>query len=655
MYNKNLKIVTLVIVLCFGFFFAKVYQPAGKTKHIYQNALKDYDNGNFSNSYYLFSKVGYLSQIKPVALYHQALCAHVLGDKTSELKSYKRIIKYYPTSRLAPEAKYQAGQILVDKNPNKALKYFKDVLKSNLEDDYKTASDYYIARIESNKIKGTPTEKQKETIEKAFRDYLEKAPDGRLATNVATNWKNFNNDLSPQDALLVARAYYIGGMYKEAENIFPKTDIKSSWALQATNSYKLNELGKTKSLTENGVAKFLDTTDREDLKLAVFDYLKVFEGDKKYTYTSKLFSIAKGKNKDFLWNLKCETSPLDEKKVCFSSFYANYPSGEYAENALLQNFELALAQRNYSEAKILAQDFLNKFPDSGNCAEMTFWLGKIAQKYSKQTEAQNYFQNVVSKFPDSYYAYRAYWILKGINNATIKTSLEVKPVVYPYKYPAKGTLTHCLLAVNDYDMLAKFTKDDFIKSWIEYKKGNYSQSMLIARDAMEKLKDKPVKDDLRWRLVYPLNFYIQVHKFASQYENNDALIEAIIREESYFNPDAQSGVGAIGLMQLMPTTAHDIGNKYGINFNTSYLFNPELNIQLGNLYYSTLRETFGGKDISAISAYNGGIGSVSGWRINLNYTDTDEFVEQIPYEETKNYVKKVFRSYWNYVKIYQQN
>jgi soluble lytic murein transglycosylase len=108
-------------------------------------------------------------------------------------------------------------------------------------------------------------------------------------------------------------------------------------------------------------------------------------------------------------------------------------------------------------------------------------------------------------------------------------------------------------------------------------------------------------------------------------------------------------------MQLMPTTAHDIGNKYGINFNTSYLFNPELNIQLGNLYYSTLREAFGGKDISAISAYNGGIGSVSGWRINLNYTDTDEFVEQIPYEETKNYVKKVFRSYWNYVKIYQQN
>jgi soluble lytic murein transglycosylase len=204
-------------------------------------------------------------------------------------------------------------------------------------------------------------------------------------------------------------------------------------------------------------------------------------------------------------------------------------------------------------------------------------------------------------------------------------------------------------------MLAKFTKDEFIKSWIEYKKGNYSQSMLMARDAMEKIKEKPVKDDLRWRLVYPQNYYMQVHKFASEHKNKDALITAIIREESYFNPDSQSSVGAIGLMQLMPSTAHDIGDKNGISFNTRNLFNPELNIRLGNIYYSTLRGSFGGKDVSAIAAYNGGIGSVSVWRTNLNYLDTDEFVEQIPYDETKNYVKKVFRSYWNYIKIYQQD
>jgi soluble lytic murein transglycosylase len=129
---------------------------------------------------------------------------------------------------------------------------------------------------------------------------------------------------------------------------------------------------------------------------------------------------------------------------------------------------------------------------------------------------------------------------------------------------------------------------------------------------------------------------------------------AIIREESSFNSEAQSEVGAIGLMQLMPSTAHDIGDKHGISFNTSYLFNPELNIRLGNLYYSTIKEMLEGKDVSAIAAYNGGVGSVTRWKSALKYNDTDEFVEQIPYDETKNYVIKVFRSYWNYIRIYQK-
>ena len=58
-------------------------------------------------------------------------------------------------------------------------------------------------------------------------------------------------------------------------------------------------------------------------------------------------------------------------------------------------------------------------------------------------------------------------------------------------------------------------------------------------------------------------------------------------------------------------------------------------------------------DLSAVAGYNGGIGSVQRWKNTLSYSDTDEFVEQIPYDETRNYVKKVFRSYWNYVRIYQ--
>ena len=110
----------------------------------------------------------------------------------------------------------------------------------------------------------------------------------------------------------------------------------------------------------------------------------------------------------------------------------------------------------------------------------------------------------------------------------------------------------------------------------------------------------------------------------------------------------------MGLMQLMPSTAHEIGQKNGIEFNTQYLLNPELNIKLGNIYFSILRGMLNDKDVHAVAAYNGGVGSVSKWKADLKYLDIDEFVEQIPYEETQNYVKKVFRSYWNYTRIYQE-
>ena len=128
---------------------------------------------------------------------------------------------------------------------------------------------------------------------------------------------------------------------------------------------------------------------------------------------------------------------------------------------------------------------------------------------------------------------------------------------------------------------------------------------------------------------------------------------SLVREESYFNPEASSGVGAKGLMQLMPATAAEVASRKGI---ASYnLLDVDYNIKLGNAYYSYIRSALSGMDVSAIASYNGGIGSVTQWRQTLDFIDTDSFVEKIPYDETQNYVKKVFRSYWNYVRIYNGN
>lgn len=654
--DKNIaKFVIFLICLLIGIYAAKFYQPQGKSVRVYQQALRDYENGNYSNSYYLFSRIGATSQLKPFAIYRQALCAKALGDKKSELMKYQDLFRHYPSNKLSLDAKYQAAQLLVDTDPSLAARYFDSVSKSSSDSDYKIASEYYKARIQSSKIRYSNkifSRAKMANVEHSFRTYLEEVPDGRLAVNVANTWLKFNPNIKSGDATLVAKAYYLAELYNDASAVFSKSKVEDNWAIQASNAYAKSDYAKTKSLTEQGVSKYSKNTNSDDYKRAVNDYLKLY--DNELTGITKLFGIAKGRGKDYIWNLKCEKSPQASKSACYNELYANYPSGEFAQTALLNIFFEKIRQKDYLSAKKIGVDFISRFPESDMLPMVMFWVGKIEQRYYKTADYMKYYQDIINNYPDSYYAYRAFWILKGVETSTISTMLNAKPVVYPYKYPSKTDILYTLLEVKDYDMVGKYTQDDFIKSWVEYQEGNYSVSAHLAQEAMDKLKQKPPKNDLRWRLVYPQNYYMQVKKYADLYKNNDALMMAIVREESHFNSEAQSGVGAIGLMQLMPSTAHDIGAKHGITFNTSYLFNPELNIKLGNLYYSTIRGMLNNKDVSAIAAYNGGIGSVTRWKTTLKYSDTDEFIEQIPYDETKNYVKKVFRSYWNYTRIYQK-
>jgi len=654
--NKGIVVfIALTICLLAGIYCSKFIQPHAKTLRIYQQALKDYQNGNYQNAYFLFSKISYSSKLKPVAIYRQALCAKALGDEKSELKAYQSLFHNFPSNKLSIEAKYQAGQLLVDSSPSVAQRYFSDVSKSTADKDYKLASDFYKAKITSSKIRYSNkifSRSKISKVEHSFREYLKEAPDGRLAVNVANTWKKFNPEMKSKDYTLVARAYYLAGLYKEAEEIFPKTKVDDSWAVQASTFYAKGNYKKARKLTEEGVSKYSYSVDEDDYKRAVSNYLKF--SNKSYESSTKLLNLAKGSGKDYVWNLKCQNSPEKEKYACYNGLYANNPSGEFARNALFNIFFDRIKNKDFNNARQIGKDFLVRYPHSESTAEVMFWVGKIEQKYYNTSSYIKYFQDIINNYPDSYFAYRAFWILKGLPEGVISTTLTYKPVMYPYRAPSTDDIMYSLIEVQDYDMIAKLTKDDFIKSWVEYEKGNYAVSTHLAQTAMDKLDRKPVKSDLRWRLVYPQNFYKQVSNNAELYKNNPALMMAIVREESHFNPEAQSGVGAIGLMQLMPATAHEVGEKHNIDFNTSYLLNPELNIKIGNLYYSIIKNMLNGKDVHAIAAYNGGIGSVTRWQSTLKFSDVDEFVEQIPYDETKNYVKKVFGSYWNYTRIYQQ-
>ena len=639
-----------------GIYFTKIYQPSSKTDEIYTSALADFEKGDYQNAYYLFSKVSLFSNLKPVAIYHRAECARMLGDDKSEIKQYQLLFNNYPEHKLSIRARYLAGQKLLKDRPELAKKYFEKIIHNAPDTDYAIAADYYLGVILKNKYKDAKIIPQsvKDDVQNHFRHYLEKAPSGKLALNTVDDWAELSDEISKDDYLLMARSCYLFGEYEKAKKLLNKTDINESWAVDVKNSFALKNYQRAKFLTENGLQKMAAYVPEDEI-LDTIDIYTTLAASKNQA-VDRLLQLAQGKGRDYLLNLKCQSVSQSDKTACYSYLYLQYPNGRFSADALSNIFFAKIKAGDLENAAKIGRDHLNKFPDTNSAPMVMFWLGKIAEKNNNFAEYTNFYKNVIDIFPDSYYAYRAYLRLMHLKSPLITGYIEPQPVVYPYSYK-KNNIIVKLVELKDYDIISELAGDDeFIKSWVLYKKGDYSHSMLVARDAMEKIKDKPDKYDLRWRLVYPVIYYDDIKHFAEETGNNSPLMLALAREESYFDPLAQSIIGASGLMQLMPATANEINTKFKLGMNISNaLFNPHDNIKLGNYYYEFLRQNLEGYDVSSVAAYNGGIGSIQRWKTSLHYNDTDEFVEQIPYPETKNYVKKVFASYWNYIRIYNGN
>ena len=654
--KKRVIAIFAVLVLSVGGAVVVLYQPSEKTDEIYSSALEDFSKGNYQNAYYLFSKVSLFSNLKPAAIYHRAECARMLEDDKSELKQYQFLFNNYPNHKLSTRSRYLAGQKLVESRPLLAKKYFENIIHNSPDTDYAIASEYYLGLILKNKYKDDRIIPQsvKDDIQNHFRHYLEKAPSGKLAMNAVNNWLEISGEISKDDYLLMAKICYLFAEYEKAREILQKTDTAENWALDVKISYAMNNFGRAKFLTENGLQKRSQYVSEDSIIDAVDIYLKLSDSNSKAV--ERLLALSQGKGRDYLMSLKCGNVQQKDKLACYSNLYLKYPDGKFSADALANIFFAKIKSGDYENAKKIGMDHLRKFPDANSAPMVMFWLGKLAEKTNNYAEYTSFYENVINKFPDSYYAYRAYLKLTRMRGPLITDFIDPKPVVYPYKYKRNNIIVK-LVDLKDYDIVNEIGGDDeFIKSWVLFKKGDYSNSMLTARKAMEKLKDKPDKYDLRWRLVYPVIFYDDIKNFAEEAGNNPPLMLALTREESYFDPLAQSIAGASGLMQLMPSTANEINRKFNLGMLIpSSLFNPYQNIKIGNYYYEFLRNNLEGHDISSVAAYNGGIGSLQRWKTSLTYNDTDEFVEQIPYPETKNYVKKVFASYWNYIRIYNGN
>jgi soluble lytic murein transglycosylase len=177
--------------------------------------------------------------------------------------------------------------------------------------------------------------------------------------------------------------------------------------------------------------------------------------------------------------------------------------------------------------------------------------------------------------------------------------------------------------------------------------GEYKSSVRLAR--------KIPNTDTVHDFLYPLAYKDSIEALSAQYALDPFLSLAIVREESRFDYEAQSPAGAVGLMQLMPVTAFRLDRELKVGLRHSRdLTDIQKNLHIGIYYLSSLVREFGAYP-QAIAAYNAGEETVRRWLQKGNYKSADEFIEDIPYNETRNYVKRVLTTFFEYKRSYAKN
>lgn len=176
--------------------------------------------------------------------------------------------------------------------------------------------------------------------------------------------------------------------------------------------------------------------------------------------------------------------------------------------------------------------------------------------------------------------------------------------------------------------------------------------VIIGLSICNKIDLKNIRNQIMMK-IYKLEYSEYVKKYAKEYDVDKYLIFAIIKAESNFDQDAVSHREAKGLMQLMYSTAEEIAKKVNVDLNEENILEPDININLGTKYISMLIQKYGNINL-ALAAYNAGSGNVDGWIEKGTLKEDGSNIENIPFTETNNYVRKILRDYEIYKKLYEE-
>ncbi|QOV23017.1 lytic transglycosylase domain-containing protein [Anabaenopsis elenkinii] len=329
--------------------------------------------------------------------------------------------------------------------------------------------------------------------------------------------------------------------------------------------------------------------------------------------------------------------------------------------------------KDYLGAWQWAQPIVTENPNSILAPRAGFWVGKWATRLGQQEEAKAAYEYVLSQFPHSYYAWRSAVTL-GLNVGNFDNLRELQPEVVAHQRPVppagSETFKELYLLGEDRDAWfqweTEFTNklqptvaEQFTEGLMRLVRGQN----LAAINLISRLEDRETPEEQAeyqalsqqvsyWQARYPFLYRQEIKKWSAKRELNPLLVVGLMRQESMFEPKIRSVVGATGLMQIMPTTGEWIAPQIQLDSKTINLEDPNENINLGTWYLDYTHRRYNNNSMLAIASYNAGPGNVARWLQTIGKDDPDDFVEDIPFNETRNYVRQVFGNYWNYLRLY---
>jgi len=358
----------------------------------------------------------------------------------------------------------------------------------------------------------------------------------------------------------------------------------------------------------------------------------------------------------------------------FRELYQRFPQGRHAERAAWKIGWWAYKNGDPVEAARIFEEAAGVFPRADSRPAWLYWAARSRDVMNDTETALARYRLVATDYLNSYYGRLASRVLDERKQPPIAPSVTASPAIAERTGVPTDDLIRQLVSVGLYDAATlelQYAQRSWGDSpaiqatfaWIRHQQGLDSTSMTRferLRGAINQMKraypqyiaaggeELPAE---MLRVLFPLDYWPLIKKYSEQHELDPYVIAALMAQESTFTADIRSAANAYGLMQVIPATGRRYARSLGIRYTSSTLTQPEANIRIGTAYFKDLVDRFGGAHY-ALASYNAGENRIARWISERPGIRQDEFIDDIPFPETQNYVKKILGTAEDYRRLY---